>query len=124
MKLLAILAATSFLATAANAEVIADNLTPNDENNTVFEKNEAYVGNPVYDANGLMIGTVTAASVTDNGNHSLLIDFNENFPSEFRGMQFEIDDKWVTDGKLEFNDTADQIERKLKFSAAVNDAKS
>ncbi|WP_121064138.1 hypothetical protein [Chachezhania antarctica] len=122
MKTLAILAATSFLATAAAAEVVSNGVTASDQSETVFEKNSDFLGDAVYDGNGVMIGTVSGASVTETGDHSLLIDFNEELEDEFAGLRFTLDKEWVSGGTLEFTETIEEMRAILAANAAKAEA--
>ncbi|WP_158966555.1 PRC-barrel domain-containing protein [Chachezhania sediminis] len=122
MKTLAILAATSFLATAAAAEVIKAE-EPVDQATLIQENNE-FIGNPVYSSDGQMIGAVTESYVTADGDHSLVVTFNNTFSEEMGGMTFELDDKWTSGGSLEFAETAEELRGLLAYNLTAQENES
>ena len=97
------------LTTAANAMVVTEGVTRFDGDETNYEETLEFIGNPVYTADGEMIGYVSDATTAPDGDRMILVTFEDSFITEYAGWEFELDEKWETTGEINVEWTADQL---------------
>lgn len=107
------------LATSASAMVVKGNSWFGNNTNSIYETTAAYVGNPVYTSDGVMIGYVSQATALSDGNRTILVDFDDNFISNYAGWQFELNGEWRTTGELNVLWTADQLRSWIEANGAL-----
>lgn len=107
------------LATSAQALVVTENLTRFDRNETNVEETAEFIGNPVYTADGEMIGYVSDATTEASGDRMILVTFEDSFITEYAGWEFELDEKWETTGELNVKWTADQLRSWIKANGEL-----
>ncbi|MEY8842609.1 PRC-barrel domain-containing protein, partial [Cribrihabitans sp. XS_ASV171] len=77
MKRILATAAALALATSAHALVVTENLTMGDTTQTYSEDNADFIGDPVFDANGMKIGTVSHVDSNAAGDRRIHVMFDE-----------------------------------------------
>lgn len=96
-------------ATGASARVVTENLTPFDRSETNVEETAEFLGNPVYTADGELVGHISEATTLADGDRMLLVTFEDSFTQDYAGWEFELDNKWETTGQMTVEWTADQL---------------
>ena len=102
-------AAAIALGTAAQGLVLSEDATPLDTGESFVEENMEFVGDPVIDANGETIGTVTKVETSENGDRKIFVEFHDDAVDGFAGWVFTLGDEWESGGSIELTWTKDSI---------------
>ncbi|APG47133.1 hypothetical protein [Phaeobacter porticola] len=108
---------------AANADVLTENATPNDAGETFVEENIEFIGAPVVDVNGMLLGKVVEVSTAPGPDRQILVEFRDNFSDKLSGMRFNLDGIWETDGVLRMGQTTGELKTMLETYASENPEK-
>lgn len=106
------------LSTSAHALVLSEEMTPFDADETFHEENQEFVGDPVYDSNGVEIGVVTRAGTDVDGDRKILVTFHDHVIDGIAGWVFDLDEKWESGGSIELTWPAEDIKDYLMKHAS------
>lgn len=76
-RILTTLAALA-IGTSAHALVLSEAATPADSGETLTEENSEFVGDPVFDSEGVEIGTVSRVGLDANGDRKIMVMFDDH----------------------------------------------
>lgn len=119
MKRLLATAAVIALGTTAQALVLSEEATPLDAGETFVEENQEFVGDPVYDSNGVSIGTVAKVTTTDTGDRKIFVEFHDGMMDGIAGWAFTLDDAWESGGSIDLTWSAEAIHDYLMTQKSV-----
>ncbi|MEY8839938.1 hypothetical protein AB9K41_13015 [Cribrihabitans sp. XS_ASV171] len=110
-------AALALLITEAQALVLTENAKRGDRDQSFVEQNAEFVGDPVYDADGMRIGAVTRADTSTKGNRRIHVTFDEGVVDGVAGWVFTLNPVWRSGGSIELTWTADALRNYLLANA-------
>lgn len=107
-RILTTLAALA-IGTSAHALVLSEAASPADSGETLTEENSEFVGDPVFDSEGVEIGTVSRVGLDANGDRKIMVMFDDHAIDGIAGWIFDLDPRWESGGSIELTWPADEI---------------
>ncbi len=115
--ILATTAVLAFLTTQSHALVLTENAVRGDNDPSFVAQNSEFIGDPVYDSNGMRIGAVTRVDTSAKGNRRIHVTFDEGVVEGVAGWIFTLNPVWRSGGSIELTWTADAIRTYLLANA-------